>query len=684
MLYGCVYYPEHRDESLWAQDARWMREAHMDLVRLIDFAWCRIEPEEGVFDFDWLARAIDTLHREGIRVLLTVPTAGPTPWLVNATRPEDDCRIVYDDGVKWEFGGRSMTCPSHPRFQAAAARIATALAQRFAAHPAVAGWQLDNELGMFGPRCHCDCCVSGFRLWLEHKYGSVAALNQRLGMIFGGNEFRTFADVPMPRLRQGLHHHSIKLESQRFHQQSNADFLRLEADALRAAGATQPITHNVCHMFSGNEGQDNPLMFKALDVAGWDCYPVQFAAHPKPETTGLLHAAARGFKAGKRYWMLEQQIGSPMDGPADDLRQVRLWTWQAIAHGAEAILYFRWDTCRYGGEQYWRGILDHVTRKNARYDLVASIGAEVRAHAALLDRLTRPRRAAVLLDTASCDSWFLNPPGPSIPYRDLSSRWTGALTRRGAAPDAVFTVPAPGSYQVLIAFGLRLVDQDMIDRLRAFVAGGGVLITGLGVATLDREHVAPDAPVPWGLTDVLGCERIEFSALSPSLQPPKERLGETAANWAALGRQGAVPVLGEGPLSGTFAADIWCDHLEAQGCAVWARFATGSPAAGLPAVTCHVHGAGRAIYVAGPVDDALMDAVVAQATAADAAAPQSADPWIEILPVADGRTPMWFVLNHGHSAVTLRLPGPCRDLLDQDGGSANLAPYQVRLLTAAG
>ncbi len=257
-------------------------------------------------------------------------------------------------------------------------------------------------------------------------------------------------------------------------------------------------------------------------------------------------------------------------------------------------------------------------------------------------------------------------------------------------PDAVFTVPAPGSYQVLIAFGLRLVDPDMIARLRAFVTGGGVLINGLGVATLDHEHVAPDAPMPWGLTDVLGCERIEFSTLSPSLQPPKEHQGETAATWVALRRQGAVPVpvpvlvLGEGPLSGTFAADIWCDHLEAQGCAVWARFATGSPAAGLPAVTCHAHGAGRTIYVGGPVDDALMDAVVAQATAVDRVAPQSADPWVKILPVADGGKPLWFVLNHGHSAVTMTLPGSCRDLVDAGSDSTVMAPYQVRLFTPAG
>ncbi len=695
MLHGSAYYPEHRPASLWAQDARWMREAGMNLARVTDFAWCRLEVSEGVFTFDWLAQVIDLLHAEGIGTVITVPTAGPTAWLVEAKRPEDDCRMVYEDGRPWDFGGRSMTCPGHPRFRGAAARISTALAQRFANHPGIIGWQLDNELGMFGTRCFCTSCVSGFRAWLERKYGTIEALNERLGMVFGSGEFRTFADVPLPRLGQGLHSPGLKLDSQRFFQQINAEFLAIEARALRAAGATQPITHNVCHMFSGWQGQDDPQLFAELDVAGWDCYPVQFAPHPRPETLGLLHACARSYKNGKRYWMLEQQIGSPMDAAADDLRQVRLWAWQAVAHGAEALTWFRWDTARFGGEQYWRGILDHVPRKNARYDLVAQFGAELMRHAPLMDRLTRPRRAAVLLDVASTDSWKLEPPGPNMPYRDIAARWFGALSRAGCAADVVTVIPEPGTYEVLVATGLRLVDATMIARLRTFVAAGGTLISGVALATLDREHVAPAEPVPWGLTDVVGCERLEFSTLSPSLAPPKERLGEHAGNWASLGRNGAVPVVGDGPLAGgTYSVDTWCDHMEAQGCAVWARFAAGSPPAGLPAVTCHEHGRGLAIYVAGLVDETLADAVVAQilvkrtaggsSALIDLHAPRGDGPWVEIVPVQDGAKNLWFVLNHGHSATRLTLAQKMRDHLSDDREVADLAPYQIRLLERAG
>ena len=685
MHFGCAYYPEHRSPDLWAQDARWMREARMNLVRIGDFAWCRMEPEPERFEFGWIEQVLDLLHREGIRALLATPTAGPTPWLVAFARPEDDCRIRYEDGP-WEFGGRSMTCVNHPRFQGAAERIAGALAMHFRDHPAVAGWQIDNELGMYGTRCHCPHCQQGFRRWLERKHGSIAEVNRRLGMVFGSNEYRSFEDVVLPRCRQKLHNPGLRLESQRFFQQSNADFIARQAAAIRAAGAGQPITTNVCHMFGGWQGQDDLKLFDSCDVAGWDCYPVQFAAHPRPETMGLLHACARGYKNGRRFWMLEQQAGSPDTSAADDPRQVRLWTWQAIAHGAGAILFFRWDTCRFGGEQYWRGILDHVARKNARYALVARVGAEVRAQEALLDRLTWRNDCAILLDVGTCDSFALNPLGPPFAYREHVARWLGGLNRLGHGADVVFFPPEPGRYRTLIAPGLRLVDADWIARLRRFVEGGGTLVSGIAAATLDREHVAPDEPVPWGLTDVFGCERVEFSALAPSLQPPKERLGEAAVNWALLGRGGAVPALGCGALAGTFAADTWCDHLEAQGCEVWARYAAGSPAAGLPAVTHHRFGAGRAVYVAGVFGADLILAVLENLVDRAGGAPQSDDPWVEVVPCRDGERPAWFVLNHGHGDATVRLPGVCREQLRGMplAGDSILPAYDVWLLQADG
>jgi len=233
MWYGAAYYPEHWTEKHWATDARMMRDAGFDVVRLGEFTWSKMEPEENQFDFSWLDKAIDILYAEGISVLIGTPTASPPAWLVNVGNFEDDCRMIYEDGISWEFGGRSFCCVNHPRFIERSKCIVSAIGRHYAANPAVMGFQIDNELGMYGVRCYCKHCIKGFRQWLKAKYGNIEELNNRLGMIFGSSLFRTFDDIPIPRLRQDLHNPGLLLDSQRFFSDSNINYATLEYCILK-------------------------------------------------------------------------------------------------------------------------------------------------------------------------------------------------------------------------------------------------------------------------------------------------------------------------------------------------------------------------------------------------------------------------------------------------------------------
>ncbi|OGV72678.1 MAG: hypothetical protein A3K19_06865 [Lentisphaerae bacterium RIFOXYB12_FULL_65_16] len=733
--YGAAYYPEHWPEERWPVDARLMREAGFNVVRLGEFAWCRMEPEEDRFDFTWLDRAITVLQREGISVLLGTPTAGPPPWLVNAARLEDECRQVYEDGGPWECGGRSMCCVNHPRFQERSRRIAAELGRHFANCPAVIGFQIDNELGMYGTRCLCAHCREGFRRWLREKYGAIGEVNRCLGMIFGGNEFRSFDDIPIPRRKQDLHNPGLILDSQRFFSDANVRYVRLQVEALRQAGVRQAITTNVCHMLSGWMGIDNRRLFEPLDVVGWDCYPVQFAADPPPAAMGLLHAVARAGKGGRRFWMLEQQSGSPMANVADEPRRSRLWAWQAAAHGAEMILYFRWRTCRFGGEQYWRGILDHDGARNARYAAVAQTGGEMRRLAPRLAKLERAADVAILLDFDDLQSVTLNPPGPRFAYNAHAQSWFAAVQAQGRIADVVYEVPAPpplGKYRLLIAPAKRLMDPQTAEKLRQFVAGGGTLVATPCTATLDRDHVAPSEPLPWKLTDVFGVRRVEWSALGRMTAPPKERQGEAAEAWAKLGREGAVPVIvpagnecrvsgveggeqsgvqcsvfgvqGSPPrhptpdtrpmnhpdiasplLPGRYSGEVWCDHLVAAGAEVWARFAEGAPPSGLPAITCNRFGSGRAVYVATWLD-AWLQAQLVQALLPSGADVASVPDGVEIVPCRDrsGRAVL-FVLNHAGAARVVDVPTGAEEWITATkvGVVLELEPYGVAVVALA-
>ncbi len=682
--YGSAYYPEHWPEARWATDAPRMQAAGFNVVRIGEFAWCRMEPQEGVFDFAWMDRAIATLNAQGIQVMIGTPTAGPPAWLVVAETPESDCRQVYEDGVRMEFGARSLCCVNHPRFRERSTKIARALGEQFGGHPGVMGFQLDNELGMFGARCFCAHCRQGFQRWLEAKYGTIEALNERLGMIFGGGEFRSFSDIPLLRLRQDLHNPGLLLDSVRFITDSNASYLADQAAALRGAGAGQPITTNVGGMFSPWADLNHLRLFDSLDVAGWDCYPVQSGTEPRSSAAGLMHTLTRGFKDAP-FWILEQQSGSPMSSVSGDPRRIRLWAWQSLAHGAEMILYFRWRTCRFGGEQYWRGILDQDGEPNKRYGIVAETGREAAAQAERLGRLTRRNPLALLLDFDSSASLTVASPGGGVTQQDQAESWLAAAAKLGFGCDAVFDAARLSDYAVVAAPALRLMDPALAADLKAYVAGGGTLIVTSLTATLDRDHVVPAARPPWLLTDLLGVERVEWSSLSALPKPPKERLGEAAERWQGLNAVGQVPIeAASEPLSGVYTGSVWCDHLETVGAETLARFSEGSPAAGCSALTVQTFGAGQAYYLATLPDARLYRDLLASLLPPETAV-QAEDPDadVEIVPAFDGGRRVFFVLNHTAQPQAVRLAGRWEDALTGEmcGKQKTLPPYDVSLLT---
>jgi beta-galactosidase len=425
-------------------------------------------------------------------------------------------------------------------------------------------------------------------------------------------------------------------------------------------------------------------MFADLDVVGWDCYPVQFDANPPAPAMALLQAIARGYKDGRRYWMLEQQSGSPMGMVADDPRRSRLWAWQSVAHGAEMVLYFRWRTCRFGGEQYWRGILDHDGRPNPRHAMVSKTGREISRLGAWLDGLSRQNPIAFLLDFDSLQSHFVNPLGPSFAYRDHAQQLFSAIRKLGLGVDVVYEPPPPGKYQALIAPAMRLMDEDWAGRIRQFVSAGGTLVTTIAAATLNRDHVAPEDPLPWLLTDVFGLCREEWSALGKLTAPPKERMGEDQAAWGALNRADVLPVLaGDDALKGNnYLAEKWADHLAPTTARTWARFAVGSPVAGLPAVTINDFGRGRAVYIAALVNQPLLDDLAAALFDPPADQPAGTDPDLELVPCRNGSKKVCFALNHGPAPATLNIPPGWHDILNNHPAPASMRiePYDLAIL----
>jgi beta-galactosidase len=349
---GVCYYPEQWDEALWPEDARRMVEAGLTLVRIGEFAWSRIEPEPGRFDWDWLDRAIETLGQAGLKVVLGTPTVTPPRWML--TRHPD--MLAHDaQGRPRDFGSRRHYCFSHEGYLEECRRIVTHLADRYGRNPAIAAWQTDNEYG-----CH-DTTISyspaaraAFRRWLAARYGSVAALNAAWGNVFWSMEYRAFDEVCLPNLSVTEPNPAHVMAFRRFSSDQVVRFNRAQAEIIRARSAA-PISHNYMGRVTDF---DHYAVGADLEIATWDSYPLGFledrvpatpehqrryARQGDPDFQAFHHDLYRAVGRG-RWWVMEQQPGpvnwAPVN-PAPLPGMVRLWTWEAFAHGAEAVCYFR-------------------------------------------------------------------------------------------------------------------------------------------------------------------------------------------------------------------------------------------------------------------------------------------------------------------------------------------------------
>ncbi len=272
MKLGVCYYPEHWPQERWATDARLMREAGLDIVRIGEFAWAQMEPEEGRFDWGWLDLAVETLAREQMEIVLGTPTAAPPVWAVQAY---PDVLPVDDQGRTLGFGSRRHACPNSPSYLRLTERIVAALAERYGKHPAVTGWQIDNEFGCHNTaRCYCPRCAAAFRTWLRARYGDIQTLNEAWGNAFWSQWYRDWEQIGLPMLTPAQLNPSHQLDFYRFASDSWVAYEDLQARLLRAHGdPAKFVTHN----FMGNAHDlDYQKLGGPLDLVTWDSYPTGY------------------------------------------------------------------------------------------------------------------------------------------------------------------------------------------------------------------------------------------------------------------------------------------------------------------------------------------------------------------------------------------------------------------------
>lgn len=527
---GVCYYPEHWPEEVWDQDAARMARAGLTWVRIGEFAWSRIEPEPGRLNWDWLDRAIATLGRHGLKVVLGTPTATPPRWMLER---HPDMLALDAQGRPRGFGSRRHYCFSHRGYLHECRRIVRLLAQRYGQHPHVAAWQTDNEYG-----CHdtvvsySDAARHAFRDWLRARYGTIAALNAAWGNVFWSMEYHDFDQIGLPNLTVTEPNPSHVLDFQRFSSDQVVAFNRAQAEIIRAF-SDRPIAHN----YMGRVTDFDHFRVGAdLDIASWDSYPLgfledrlevdadwkrRFARQGDPDFQAFHHDLYRAVGRG-RWWIMEQQPG-PVNwapyNPAPLPGMVRLWTWEAFAHGAEAVCYFRWRQAPFAQEQMHAGLLRPDSAPAPALDEAARVAAELadapQVHAA-------PAPVALIFDYDADWAWTIQPHARGASYFALVFDHYRALRRAGLSIDIVGPDCRDFSgRRLVVAPGLIHMPDDLKTALAE--SGAQVLIGPRSGARDASMRIPVPLPPAFPGLDVT-VSRVE--SLAPGMEMPLQGGGQ--------------------------------------------------------------------------------------------------------------------------------------------------------------
>lgn len=634
MKVGADYYPEQCDESCWPTDVELMARAGISVVRMAEFAWSRMEPIEGQFEFDWLDRILDRLQGAGIEAVLGTPTSTPPAWL-HARYPE----IYPTDQRQYRlgFGTREQRCLNNPDMRTHGRRIVEAMAQRYAQHPAVIGWQTDNEFS--ANLCYCPVCAEAFRAWLRKKYGSLDAINAAWGTSFWSQEYSAWEHIPLPwQAKCGDHHNpSLQLEFRRFQSQAAVEFQQEQIDIIRKQAPGHFITHN---MMGLHNAMDYYALGRNLDFVSWDYYPITPWGDDlfgSPLACDVMH----GIKQ-QNVWVMEQQNGitgwnTMGRRPTDNW--LRCAAWQAVAHGADAVVFFRWRTSCHGTEQYWHGVLNHDGQPRRRYRAVARFCKEMHSLSPALD-VTTPRAEVAILN--AYDQHFtmdVQPQAEGLKIWEQVGRYYRPLKQMGLNVAVVPPNVDLSQYKVVIAPGWYILTEEDAARFTQYASQGGTLILGARTGVKDALNACRAEPLPSLLREAAGIEVDDYDPLGKAENTIRIEDGKE------------------------YTVSVWADALMLKGAEPVAYYAD-SIYAGEPAISRNAFGLGTVYYLGTFGEPAMYDALLGHILGEAGLSSQMQVPeGVDINWREDGSHRYLFLINFNDSERTLAVPEGMKPLL---------------------
>jgi beta-galactosidase len=669
-LLGASYYPEWWEASEWETDFRQMQALGINTVRMGEFAWACYEPAPGKFEFAWMDQAIALANRHGIDVVLGTATASVPPWLYQL-HPDVLGANKYGP---YTYGGRKGYCTNSQDYLQASARIVTALATHYGHHPGVIGWQLDNEPG-FPFECYDPNCQAAFQVWLQKRYGTLKALNHTWNGAFWSNEYSDWAQIHFPtNSAEGGWQPAISLDYRRFFSDSYLNDLRRQTAILREHVQNQfvstnwPATTWSVDVFAGGE---------FLNATAWDnyCSAPGISEFQRQYISGFNHDLSRCAGPHQRFFCAEQIAYVP---PVALTKGLRLQAYINLAHGSHGHIYFEWRRPVAGNEQFRPSLIKRFDGSiNPAEPVFRQIGTEfARLGPRLAEAVTHADIALVYDFSNEWAQGFWSVGDKNRRYDSEAMRYYNGFKVLQRNIDIIPLGADFFAYKLIVAPNLHLIDDSAVNRLNAFVSGGGILVLNYGAGTQHMDnsmrHVLPPGPFA-GITGVIAeskLDLIEYSTASGALDKSLyDELGISFSGSEAV-----------------FHPRTILESLTLHGAEPIATF-RGGRMAGRPAITRNRHGQGWAFYVGTDCAGNAFHESLARAVATTSnLSPLLAAPYgVEVTSREDSQTIFYFLLNLTNNMHNdIALPRRMDDLAAGRTGMAtvSLGPLEVAVLAS--
>ncbi|MDF2511481.1 MAG: Beta-galactosidase [Herbinix sp.] len=585
VLFGGDYNPDQWDRATIEEDMRLFKKAGVNTVTLPVFSWAKLEPEEGVYHFEWLDEILELLWANQIQVILSTPTSAQPAWL-SAKYPE--VLPVDIAGRKRTHGMRVFFCVNSEKYRERAAAIAAVMAGRYKDYPGLLGWHVANEYGTY---CYCENCQKKFRLWLKKQYRTLENLNEKWHTAFWGRTLTSFEEIMLPtELNDDYRFNpAIQLDYMRFVTASTIECYENEARILKKATPELPVFTNI----SGYIKKLNQFeLVSHMDVAGWDNYP---SPTDERSFSALKHDIMRALKDGKSYYVVEQSPNQQNWQPYNKLKrpgELRKIAYQGLARGADSCLYFQMRQSIGGQEKFHGALISHSGRDDTRiFKECMDLGNELQ----LLDgSFVAGRTAAEVGILFDWDNWWAlelcSGPTQDMNYLEQVHHYYKPFYYQNIPVDIIKQTSDFSKYKTIVAPLLYMIKEGVAERLEQFVKAGGTLIATYMTGYVDENDRCIYGAYPGQLRDVLGIWVEEVDALFP-----EER------NYIRV-KDGHEP-------QNSYESSFLCDVLHTESAQVIAEY-TEDFYAGMPAVTVNCYGQGKAYYIGTQTEQDYLSSLV--------------------------------------------------------------------------